>query len=96
MPTGERIADRKQLEHLRATDPGGLVLVEFLDENDTVQREFLERAMTFDRAAIASDAMPLTWPGRTAADALQWPLPEKALGHPRGAGTYARAIRTLY
>lgn len=96
VPTGERIADRKQLEHLRATDPGGLVLVEFLDENDTVQREFLERAMTFDRAAIASDAMPLTWPGRTPADALQWPLPEKALGHPRGAGTYARAIRTLY
>ncbi|MFS9669588.1 hypothetical protein, partial [Klebsiella pneumoniae] len=34
VPTGERIADRKQLEHLRATDPGGLVLVEFLDEND--------------------------------------------------------------
>ncbi len=97
VPTGERIADRKQLEHLRATDPGGLVLVEFLDENDTVQREFLERAMTFDRAAIASDAMPLTWPGRSPADSLQWPLPKKALGHPpRGAGTYARAIRTLY
>lgn len=96
VPTGERIADRKQLEHLRTTDPGGLVLVEFLDENDTVHREFLERAMTFDRAAIASDAMPLTWPGRTPADALQWPLPPTALGHPRGAGTYSRAIRTLY
>ncbi|MGC0362307.1 N-acyl-D-aspartate/D-glutamate deacylase [Rhodococcus sp. 27YEA15] len=96
VPTGERIESRKQLEHLRATDPGGLALVEFIDDDDAHQRQILERAMTFERAAVASDAMPLTWPRRTPADALRWPLPPTALGHPRGAGTYARSVRTLY
>ena len=32
--TGERIADEARLRELRATDPGGLVIADFLDESD--------------------------------------------------------------
>ena len=34
MPTGERVADEARLRELRATDPGGLAIIDFLDEND--------------------------------------------------------------
>jgi N-acyl-D-aspartate/D-glutamate deacylase len=38
--------------------------------------------------------MPLTWPGEPV-DRLAWPLPPGAVGHPRGAGTFTRALRML-
>ncbi|WP_430333209.1 amidohydrolase family protein [Rhodococcus sp. ACT016] len=93
--TGERIPDADHLRHLRSVDPGGLVVVEFLDDDDSHDRQYLERALTFPDTAIASDAMPLTWPGRENADPMTWPLPSETSGHPRGAGTYARTFRTL-
>jgi amidohydrolase family protein len=92
--TGERVVDAARLDRLRAEDPGGLVLVHFLDEDDPVDAAFLRRALLFDGAAVASDAMPLTWPGPPP-DPMAWPLPPGAVGHPRGAGTFARAIRLL-
>ena len=36
--TGERIADDARLRELRATDPGGLVIAEFLDESEPERR----------------------------------------------------------
>ncbi|MCO1653668.1 amidohydrolase family protein [Pseudonocardia humida] len=92
--TGERVADARRLEQLRAEDPGGLVLVHFLDEDDPADAAFLHRALLFDGTAVASDAMPLTWTG-PAPDPMTWPLPPGAVGHPRGAGTFARAVRML-
>ncbi|MEW2504219.1 amidohydrolase family protein [Amycolatopsis sp. NPDC047767] len=89
--TGERIADAARLAEVRASTPGALALLHFLDEDDPA----LERALLFEGTAIASDAMPLTWTG-TRPDPLTWPLPPGALGHPRGAGTFSRAIRRLY
>ena len=38
LPTGERIADDARLRELRATDPGGLVIAEFLDESEPERR----------------------------------------------------------
>ncbi|MFJ1562075.1 amidohydrolase family protein [Streptomyces mirabilis] len=92
--TGERIADARRLDQLRADDPGGLALVEFLDERDPVQRSYLDRAMAFPNTAVASDAVPLTWPGGRP-DPHTWPLPTGGVGHPRGAGTFARSWRTM-
>ncbi|MEU4667494.1 amidohydrolase family protein [Amycolatopsis sp. NPDC023774] len=89
--TGERIADAARLAEVRASAPGALALLHFLDEDDPA----LERALLFEGTAIASDAMPLTWTG-VRPDALTWPLPPGALGHPRGAGTFSRAIRRLH
>lgn len=93
--TGERIADAARLAEVRAADPGALTVLHFLDEDDPADRAHLDRALLFEDAAVASDAMPLTWTGEKP-DPLTWPLPPGALGHPRGAGTFARALRRLY
>jgi N-acyl-D-aspartate/D-glutamate deacylase len=93
-PTGERIADEARLRELRQADPGSLVIIELLDENDPADRRLLMRSLTFPGAIVASDAMPLTWTGPEP-DPLAWPLPGTAVTHPRGAGTFSRALRLL-
>jgi N-acyl-D-aspartate/D-glutamate deacylase len=100
-PTGERVADAARLRELRATDPGGLAIVRFLDEDDPADRELLLRYLLFPGAVVASDAMPLTWsqpsppPAGTGPDPDAWPLPQEAFTHPRTAGTFGRALRLL-
>ena len=93
-PTGERVASEARLRELRQTDPGGLAIIDLLDEDDPADRRLLMRALTFPGALVASDAMPLTWSG-PAPDPLTWPLPATAFTHPRTAGTFARALRLL-
>lgn len=92
-PTGETVADDARLRELRATDPGGLVIVHMLDESKPADVALLLRSLVFTGACIASDAMPLTWQGR--ADPEAWPLPPIAFTHPRTAGTFAKAYRLL-
>lgn len=95
VPTGERVASARRLRELRAEDPGGVALVHFLDDDSNpTDRALLQRAMLFRETAIASDAMPLTWPSG-APDPLTWPLPSGGIGHPRGAGTFTRSLRRL-
>jgi cytosine/adenosine deaminase-related metal-dependent hydrolase len=93
-PTGERVASEARLRELRQADPGGLVIIQLLDEDDPADRQLLMRSLTFPGAVVASDAMPLTWT-RPAPDRLAWPLPETAITHPRSAGTFSRALRLL-
>jgi N-acyl-D-aspartate/D-glutamate deacylase len=93
-PTGERIADAARLRHLRATDPGGLVIVDFLREEVPADRDRLHRALTAPDGLIASDAMPLVWRGPPRPDA--WPVPADATTHPRTAGTFTKALRLLH
>src|SRR4029077_5944113 len=92
-PTGERVASGGRLRELRATDPGGLVIIDLLNEDDPADRALLMRSLTFPGAVVASDAMPLTWSGP--ADPLAWPPGPTAITHPRTAGTFGRAIRLL-
>lgn len=92
MPTGERVADVDRLRELRATDPGGIAIIDFLDENDPADRAHLRQALSFPGAVVASDAMPLTWTG-TKPQPEAWPLPPQAATHPRTAGTFARSLR---
>jgi cytosine/adenosine deaminase-related metal-dependent hydrolase len=93
-PTGEQVASEARLRELRATDPGGLTIIRYLDERDPDDLAMLMRYLTFPDSVVASDAMPLTWTG-TAPDPDAWPLPPAAFTHPRTAGTFARAIRML-
>jgi N-acyl-D-aspartate/D-glutamate deacylase len=93
-PTGEQVASVERLRELRATDPGGLVIIRLLDEDDPADRQLLMRSLTFPGAIVASDAMPLTWSGR-APDPMLWPLRADAVTHPRTAGTFSRALRLL-
>jgi len=92
-PTGERVASVDRLRELRATDPGGLAIIELLNEADAADRALLMRALSFPGGVVASDAMPLTWTGP--AQPTAWPLPERAITHPRTAGTFARSLRLL-
>jgi N-acyl-D-aspartate/D-glutamate deacylase len=93
-PTGERVASVDRLRELRATDPGGLVIIKQLDEDDPADLALLMRSLTFPDSIIASDAMPLTWSG-AAPDPMNWPLRADAVTHPRTAGTFCRALRLL-
>jgi N-acyl-D-aspartate/D-glutamate deacylase len=92
--TGERVASVDRLRSLRDADPGGLVIIDLLDEDDPSDRELLMRSLTFPGGVVASDAMPLTWAGG-APEAPSWPLPTTAITHPRTAGTFSRALRLL-
>ena len=93
-PTGERVASEARLRELRQADPGGLVIIDLLSEDDPADRALLMRSLTFPGAVVASDAMPLTWTAPPA-DPLAWPLPPTAITHPRTAGTFCRALRLL-
>jgi dihydroorotase-like cyclic amidohydrolase len=93
-PTGERVASEARLRELRQADPGGLVIIEQLDESSAADRALLMRSLTFPGSVVASDAMPLTWTAPPA-DPLAWPLPPTAITHPRTAGTFCRALRLL-
>ena len=88
----ERVADEARLRELRATDPGGITVMEFLDENDPADRVILRRSLAFENSIVASDAMPLV---RTSVgiDLEQWPLGPGAVTHPRSAGCFSRALR---
>jgi hypothetical protein len=94
VPTGERIADAARLRELREKDPGGLAIIDFLDENDPDDRDYLLRALSYPDAMIASDAMPLTWRDERP-DPRAWPVAGNAVTHPRTAGTFAKSYRWL-
>lgn len=94
LPTGERVADAVRLRELRANDPGGLVIVHFLDERQPAELAILERSFQLPDTAIATDAMaPIEAGGEIAAD--HWPLRPGLIAHPRTAGSYARTLRWL-
>ena len=94
LPSGERIADEARLREVRETAPGTPCVVEFFDESDPADRALLQRALAYPDAIVASDAMPVLWQdGRS--DSRQWPLPPGGSTHPRTAGTFTRALRTM-
>jgi dihydroorotase-like cyclic amidohydrolase len=93
LPTGERIADDARLRELRATDPGGLVIAEFLDESEPGDAALLRRSLAFPDAIVASDGMPPIWTDTAGMDVTAWPLPPEVVTHPRTAGTFGRALR---
>jgi N-acyl-D-aspartate/D-glutamate deacylase len=93
-PTGDRVGSAARLRELRQADPGGLVIIDLLRENEPADLALLMRSLTFPGAVVASDAMPLTWTAPPA-DPLGWPLPPTATTHPRTAGTFSRALRLL-
>jgi len=110
LPTGERVADAGRLAELRAADPGGDVVVHFLDEDDPADLAVLERSFTLADTAIATDAMPLVASGakplvasgakplvRPGGGAVPdaWPPAPGLVTHPRSAGSYARTLRWL-
>ena len=91
--TGERVADEARLRQLRAIDFGGLVICEFLDEDDSGDAALLRRSLEFADPIVASDGMPPMWTDTAGMDVTAWPLPPAAVTHPRTAGAFGRALR---
>lgn len=92
LPTGERLSTVERLAELRAQDPGGLAVIDFLHETDPEDLGFLTRALLWPDTAVASDAMPLVIPSG-GADGSTWPIGPDVLTHPRTAGTFSRVLR---
>ncbi|MFM8895258.1 MAG: amidohydrolase family protein, partial [Actinomycetales bacterium] len=91
LPGNERIQTAARLRELRAQDPGGLAIVEFLREERPEDLGYLTRALLHHDTAVASDAMPLA-PDDPTRD-VGWPVPAGTATHPRTAGTFARIFR---
>lgn len=89
--SGGRYGSAEELAAAREREPGSSVFVHLLDEEDPAQFAFIQRALAFEDAAVATDAVPLI---RTP-DPAAWPLPANAASHPRTAGTYGRVFRQL-
>lgn len=92
--TGERIADIGRLHEVRRAAPEATCIVEFLDERDPDDFARLQRALVFPDSIVASDAMPVLWPGGVR-ESLRWPLPPGGSTHPRTAGTFAKTLRLM-
>ncbi|MGH9068740.1 MAG: amidohydrolase family protein [Acidimicrobiales bacterium] len=94
LPSGERIADEGRLREVRASDPGAACIVEFFDESDPADAAMLHRALAYPDAIVASDAMPVIWPGG-AVESMAWPPPGGGSTHPRTAGTFCKSLRLM-
>ena len=92
LKTGERLTKERMLE-LQKTDPGGLIISarSSIRKSGPAIRLLLDRSVLFPGGAIASDAMPWQIDGKTIHGDI-WPLPEKALAHPRTAGCFSRVL----
>ena len=92
--TGERIADEARLRELRATDPGGLVIAEFLDESEpSATPRCCGGPSRFPTRSSRATQCHLCGPTQRGMDVTAWPLPPEAVTHPRTAGTFGRALR---
>lgn len=93
LPTGEQVGSAERLLELRASDPGGLAVINFLHETDPADLGFLTRAFLAPDTAVASDAMPLVVPPSRGNASAGWPIDSDVLTHPRTAGTFSRVLR---
>ncbi len=91
LKTGERLT-KERMEELQKTDPGGSILLRFLDpDRKQADQALLDRSVLFPKGAIASDGGDWEVGGKTLTGDV-WPLPENALAHPRAAGTFCRIL----
>ncbi len=93
LPTGERVSSVERLDQLRASDPGGIAVIDFLRESDPDDLGYLMRAFLTPGTAVASDAMPLVPASGDMTEPIPWPIPPGVLTHPRTAGTFSRVLR---
>jgi N-acyl-D-glutamate deacylase len=91
LKTGKPIASDEELASLRREDPNGMVLVRFLDEDNPKERRLIDKVILHKDAAVASDAVFWELDGKLITEDV-WPLPAKAVAHPRSAGCFCRIL----
>jgi N-acyl-D-glutamate deacylase len=91
LKTGERLT-KERMEELQKSDPGGSILLRFLDPDaKPADQALLDRSVLFPGGAVASDGGDWEIEGKTVTGDV-WPLPDKAVAHPRAAGTFCRIL----
>jgi N-acyl-D-glutamate deacylase len=91
LKTGERLT-RERMEELKKSDPGGSILLRFLDPDGKPRDQaLLDQSVLFPGGAIASDGGDWEREGNVLTGDL-WPLPADATSHPRSAGTFCRVM----
>jgi N-acyl-D-glutamate deacylase len=91
LKTGERLT-RERMEELKKADPGGSILLRFLDpDGKPGDQALLDRSVLFPGGAIASDGGDWERDGEVLTGDV-WPLPPGAVSHPRSAGTFCRVV----
>lgn len=91
LKTGERPATNARLAELQKSDPEGQVVIHYLDEKIPAERRFIDEAVMVKDSLIASDAVHYEIDGKTF-DKPVWPLPAKAVSHPRTASTFTATL----
>jgi hypothetical protein len=91
LKTGERPATNARLAELQKSDPEGQVVIHYLDEKVPAERRFIDEAVMVKDSLIASDAVHYEIDGKTF-DKPIWPLPAKAVSHPRTASTFTATL----
>jgi N-acyl-D-glutamate deacylase len=91
LKTGKPIASDEELAKLRKEDPNGIVLVKFLDEDNPKYQRLIDKVILHRDAAVASDAVFWELDGKLITEDV-WPLPAKAVAHPRSAGCFSRIL----
>ncbi len=91
LKTGERPATNARLAELQKSDPEGQVVIHYLDEKVPAERRFIDEAVMVKDSMIASDAVHYEIDGKIF-DKPVWPLPAKAVSHPRTASTFTATL----
>jgi len=89
--TGERPVTNERLAKIQSDDPGGLAVIHYLDEAKPEQMKYIDAAILFNDAMIASDTVPYLINGREYKKE-ELPIPRDAYAHPRSAATYTTVL----
>ncbi|MFC3096143.1 D-glutamate deacylase [Alteromonas sediminis] len=90
---GKRLTE-EEFDQFQSKQPNTKTIVHFLEEDNSMDMQFLEQSLLFPEGVIASDGGDWRFDGASVSQET-WPLPDKAWSHPRSAGTYAKFIGTF-
>lgn len=85
---------KEDLEAAIKAEPGSMVVVHMLHEDDNTQdRGLLDLSVLFPGGVIETDAVPWNSEDGAIYHGKEWPLPKGLNSHPRSAGAYCRFLR---
>jgi N-acyl-D-glutamate deacylase len=93
--TGKDCESQEEFEKMVKTEPGNLVIVHFLhEEEDAHDRNLLDLSVLLPGGGIESDSVSWVQPDGKWYRGKEWPLPKELGNHPRSAGCYSRFLRS--
>lgn len=90
--TGRQIVDEADIRKEQKSDPGQMVVLEYLNEDKAEDLKILDQSIASRWIPIASDAVPWSMPDGSMLKGDIWPLPKEAASNPRSAGTFTKFL----